>query len=126
MNSVKRKGTYRTNPQSLVEVFLQKMESVEEETSNDGSIFTGTHQVTANYLASWHRATKSKSLFNFAEENLLSILHDFFGANDPANGTLVYACLWLVLHQDVQEKFYQEIVRVIGKDRLPKLTDKEK
>ena len=67
------------------------------------------------------------SFLLFTEENLISILYDFFtAAGDTTGGTMAYALLWLVLHPDVQEKCYQEIVRVIGKDRSPQLVDKVK
>ena len=59
------------------------------------------------------------------EENLISVITDFFaGAADSTSATMAYACLWLVIHQDVQEKCYQEIVKTIGTDRLPRVWDR--
>ena len=61
-----------------------------------------------------------------AEENLICTLNDFLmGSADTTSGTLAYACLWLMLHPDVQERCYQEIVTVVGKDRLPQVKDRE-
>ena len=60
-----------------------------------------------------------------SEENLISVLSDLFaGTADSTSATLAFACLWLVMHPDVQEKCYQEIVESIGTHRLPLVWDK--
>ena len=59
------------------------------------------------------------------EENLITILGDLFlAAGHTTSATMAFACLWLTIHQEVQTKCYQEIVRVIGKDCRPQLEDK--
>ena len=61
------------------------------------------------------------------EENLVTILHDFFfAAGETTAGTMAWAVLWITLNPQVQEKFHQEIVKVVGMNRLPQLTDQAK
>ena len=61
------------------------------------------------------------------EGNLVTTLHDlFFAAGDTTSGTMAWAVLWITLHPAVQEKFHQEIVKVVGMNRSPQLTDQAK
>jgi cytochrome P450 len=50
---------------------------------------------------------------------------DFFIAGAiPIGATLDFLVLMMLLHPDVQQKAQKEIDAVVGKDRLPQLTDK--
>ena len=63
--------------------------------------------------------------FHVSEENLVTILNDLFMAgSDTTAGTMAYALLWLTVNPEVQKKCYAEILKLIGKDRLPQLADK--
>ena len=42
-----------------------------------------------------------------------------------SSSTLSWATLYLMRHPDVQDKVREEINRVIGKERLPSLSDKQ-
>ena len=132
VENVKDKGAYKEGAESFVDVFLKTMESPQGAESPE--IFTGrshsfhsasiTHELLLPRFC-WSYSSVRLIDFVFSEENLITILYDLFvAAGDTTSGTLAFGLLWLTLNPEVQEKCYEEIVKVIGKDRLPQLTDK--
>ncbi|KAM4642644.1 cytochrome P450 2G1-like [Discoglossus pictus] len=53
-----------------------------------------------------------------------STLQIFFGGVETSSNTLTYSLLILMKYQDVLKKVHREIDRVIGRDRKPKLVDR--
>ncbi|KAK9302697.1 hypothetical protein QLX08_005417 [Tetragonisca angustula] len=71
------------------------------------------------------KMNSSHSLFN--ENQLLYVIKDLFSAGiDTTDNTIGFVIAFLVVHQDVQAKVYDEINRVIGKDVYPSLSDKDR
>lgn len=67
------------------------------------------------------------SIFSFVENQLLYIIKDLFSAGvDTTNSTIGFIIAFLVVHQNVQSKVYDEISRVIDKDIYPSLSDKDR
>nr|XP_023019296.1 probable cytochrome P450 303a1 [Leptinotarsa decemlineata] len=61
----------------------------------------------------------------FSEEQLLATCMDMFMAgSETTSNTLSFCFLYLILNQDVQRKAQEEIDRVIGKYRNPRLDDR--
>ncbi|KAF8370709.1 hypothetical protein PRIPAC_77138 [Pristionchus pacificus] len=61
------------------------------------------------------------------QDNLIATCADFFAAGqETTTTTLRWATLFLATNQAAQEKFREEVHRVIGMDRLPSLDDKNK
>ena len=59
------------------------------------------------------------------ETELRAVLHDFFLAGtDTTSYTLRWGLLFMMKFPDVQKRVHEEIDRVVGKNRLPQLTDK--
>ncbi|KAM3912140.1 cytochrome P450 2G1-like [Leptodactylus fuscus] len=84
------------NPQSYVDAFLIKMEK---------------------------ERTDPKSEFHFT--NLVnSTLQIFFAGVETTSTTLNYALLLLIKYPDVLAKVHKEIDKVIGRDRCPKIQDR--
>jgi len=50
----------------------------------------------------------------------------FIAATSTTTHALNWAVLYLTIYQDVQEKLYKEIEKVIGKSRTPELLDRPK
>ncbi|KAH0815760.1 hypothetical protein GEV33_007031 [Tenebrio molitor] len=62
---------------------------------------------------------------SFCEKQLLAICMDMFMAgSETTSKSLGFCFLNLILYPDVQKKAQQEIDRVVGRDRLPGLTDR--
>ncbi|OAD51864.1 hypothetical protein WN48_04274 [Eufriesea mexicana] len=62
-----------------------------------------------------------------AEDQLLYLVKDLFSAGvDTTDNVIGFVIAFLVVHQDVQDKVYAEICRVIGKDDYPTLDDKDR
>jgi len=60
------------------------------------------------------------------EENLANNLWDLFaGGSDTTSSTLSWAVLFMVKHPEIQENVYKEILRVVGKSRLPTLEERK-
>ena len=59
------------------------------------------------------------------EESLLENLFDLFAAgSETTSTTLTWCVLYMLLFPGVQEKVQQEIDRVVGRDRLSKISDR--
>ncbi|PAV57851.1 hypothetical protein WR25_16506 [Diploscapter pachys] len=59
------------------------------------------------------------------KENLVATTSDFWVAGMETTSTsLRWHILYMIKHQDIQAKVREEIIRVVGHDRLPSLADK--
>ncbi|KAM3864810.1 cytochrome P450 2U1 [Diretmus argenteus] len=62
---------------------------------------------------------------SFSEDYLFYIIGDLFIAGtDTTTNSMLWILLYMVLHPDIQEKVQAEIDEVVGRDRVPSLTDK--
>ncbi|XP_051947980.1 cytochrome P450 2B4-like [Xyrauchen texanus] len=70
---------------------------------------------------------KSNEDSTFHEENMLISTADLFLAGTDTTGTSIsWGLIFLMGNQDVQERCHQEIVGVLGYDRLPSMDDRDK
>lgn len=61
------------------------------------------------------------------DDHLIVMMMDlFFAGVDPVSGTLSWAILYLMNHPNVQTKLHRELHDVIGKNRLPSLSDRSR
>ncbi|XP_016119205.1 cytochrome P450 2B4-like, partial [Sinocyclocheilus grahami] len=71
---------------------------------------------------------KSNEGSTFHEENMvMSVLDLFLAGTDTTSTTIRWGLIYLIQNPDVQERCHEEIVRVLGYDRLPTaiFSDKE-
>ncbi|KAM4603994.1 cytochrome P450 2U1 [Polymixia lowei] len=62
---------------------------------------------------------------SFSEDYLFYIIGDLFIAGtDTTTNSVLWILLYMVIYPDVQEKVHAEIDEVVGRDRVPSLTDK--
>nr|XP_054771827.1 cytochrome P450 2U1-like [Lytechinus pictus] len=88
----------RRSPACFVEMYAEQMMEAERESS-------GKH--------------------TFTEDNMYRAVADLFAAGTETTATtLKWALMYMVLHRDVQEKIHKELDDVVGRNRLPRLTDK--
>ncbi|XP_069767494.1 cytochrome P450 2D15-like isoform X2 [Narcine bancroftii] len=63
---------------------------------------------------------------SFLESGIINTVFDLFAAGtETSSTTLCWALLFMVLYPDVQSQVHEEIDRIIGKERNPKLEDRE-
>uniref|UniRef100_A0A8C9WJD3 Uncharacterized protein n=1 Tax=Scleropages formosus TaxID=113540 RepID=A0A8C9WJD3_SCLFO len=68
---------------------------------------------------------KSNPESTFSEENMIMTVADlFFAGTDTTATTLRWGLIFMMEHPDIQEKCHQEIVQVLGYDRLPTMDDR--
>uniref|UniRef100_A0A8C5R822 Cytochrome P450 n=1 Tax=Leptobrachium leishanense TaxID=445787 RepID=A0A8C5R822_9ANUR len=62
----------------------------------------------------------------FNERNLVAAIHNIFlGGTETVTSTLRHTLLIILYYHEVQEKLHTEIDRVIGRDRIPSINDRE-
>ncbi|XP_055060509.2 cytochrome P450 2U1 [Misgurnus anguillicaudatus] len=79
------------------------------------------------YLVEMHAQQKAGSSeeCRFSEDDLFYIIGDLFIAGtDTTTNSMLWSILYMCLHPDVQEKVQREIDAVVGRERVPSLTDK--
>lgn len=84
-------------------------------------------QNPTNFIEYYIREMKSpKTIKNFfSHEQLLAICIDFFQAgSETTSNTLAFAILYMLHYPDVMRKVKEELNRVVGVERLPKLIDR--
>ncbi|XP_043086154.1 cytochrome P450 2B4-like isoform X2 [Puntigrus tetrazona] len=70
---------------------------------------------------------KSNKGSTFHEDNLvMSVLDLFFAGTDTTATTIRWGLIYLIQNPDVQERCHEEIVGVLGYDRLPSMDDRER
>ena len=68
---------------------------------------------------------KIRSKMYFSEEQLLAICLDMFIAgSETTSKSLGFCFLYLVRNPEVQKKAQNELDRVVGRSRLPELSDR--
>ncbi|GMT28230.1 hypothetical protein PFISCL1PPCAC_19527, partial [Pristionchus fissidentatus] len=79
----------------------------------------------ANFVHAYKQRMCSNAYLD--QDNLIATCSDFFAAGqETTTTTLRWATLFLAQNQEAQDKLREEIHRVIGKERLPELADKNK
>jgi cytochrome P450 len=98
---IRSEGKYLTSPDNFTEIFLQKIDTRQLNGTVDDIVYS--------------------------DENLISILYDLLaGSSESAGKFLAFAILFAVLYPEVQEKVKGEIDLIIGSERLPELSDRER
>ncbi|PSN47977.1 Methyl farnesoate epoxidase [Blattella germanica] len=70
-------------------------------------------------------ARKHLKSSNFTNDQLMQIIMDFFIAGAiPIGATLDFLVLMMLLHPEVQKKTQKELDKVVGRNRLPQLSDR--
>ena len=108
---------YETN--TFIRNFVQARRKSHD--SNYINDFTGA------YIEQINKTTDPNSTFyqQEGENNLVTVLDDLFSAGgETTSTTMTWLFLVLAMHREIQEEMYNEIERVVGKNRLPSLADK--
>ncbi|KAM4748961.1 cytochrome P450 1A1 [Rhinophrynus dorsalis] len=65
------------------------------------------------------------SNIQLSSQKIVNIVNDLFGAGfDTITTALSWSLMYLVAHPEIQEKIHEELDRVIGRERRPRLTDR--
>ncbi|XP_072046398.1 cytochrome P450 2B19-like [Amphiura filiformis] len=77
------------------------------------------------YLKAMEDAPKPDDPFSYLQEdNMRGALYMmFFAGADTVSTTLDWCCLYMMAYSDVQKKIQKEIDSVVGRNRLPQLSD---
>ena len=77
------------------------------------------------YIKEMNERTEQRQKTHLSDLELLAVLDDLFLAGtETTSTTLRWAILYMIAFPDVQRKVHEEIDRVVGRNRLPKLSDK--
>ncbi|KAL3858774.1 hypothetical protein ACJMK2_009027 [Sinanodonta woodiana] len=78
------------------------------------------------YIAEARRRDASGIPSTFTDTQLFTVIRDLFGGGSETSATSI---IWALLHflhfPEIQRKCFEELDRVVGRDRLPSLKDKE-
>ena len=77
------------------------------------------------YIKEMNEGKEQGKETHLSDSNLLAVLDDLFLAGtETTSTTLRWAILYMIAFPDVQRKVREEIDRVVGRSRVPKLSDK--
>ena len=77
------------------------------------------------YIKEMNERTEEGQETYLSDSELLAVIDDLFLAGtETTSTTLRWAILYMIAFLDVQRKVHEEIDRVVGRNRLPKLSDK--
>ncbi|XP_072036409.1 cytochrome P450 2J3-like [Amphiura filiformis] len=77
------------------------------------------------YLNNMHVKKDQGTHTHFSDVELVAVVDDLFAAGtETTSTTLRWALLYMLKYPDVQKRVHDEIDSVVGRDRLPKLSDK--
>jgi len=122
------------NPRDLMDVLLLRVNDGENNNSNDsgdsgvdeGSGEEDQGSISAKKKRMEQHSNDLASPFHPAHGDItiINIFVDLFTAGmETTVSTLCWTFLYLIHHPEVQEKVHEEIDRIVGKDRLPSLSD---
>ncbi|KAK3759060.1 hypothetical protein RRG08_022049 [Elysia crispata] len=86
--------------------------------------------IPENFITAYLQKMQQENTGGFAakyldEENLAAAIRSLFIAGSETTSTTIYWCVLICLHYpEIQEKVFKEITTHVGRDRLPKLSDK--
>lgn len=109
----------------FIEVHVAIYEFISNELENI-KLSLNTLNSPSNLMEAYlHEIKSSEPRETYHEKQLMAVCLDLFLAGtETTTKSLQFALYYLVKHQDVQKKCQDEIDRVIGRSRLPKLDDK--
>ncbi|KAK2817144.1 hypothetical protein Q5P01_025335 [Channa striata] len=105
-----------------ITVFLKRIIEKHQETLDPGN----PRDLTDMYLVEMlDRQTAGEVDSSFTEDYLFYIIGDLFIAGtDTTTNSILWILLYMVLHPDIQERVQAEIDDVVGRHRVPSLSDK--
>ncbi|XP_071492550.1 cytochrome P450 2U1-like [Diadema antillarum] len=107
-----------------VENFTRVIEKIVDEHRNQPDEPKNPQDFIDLYLSEIQRTSQDSSS-SFDEVNLKVCIGDMFGAStETTNASLKWSILYMVAHPDVQTRVQDELDRVVGRDRLPTLSDR--
>jgi len=56
----------------------------------------------------------------------ITLLDMFTAGSETTSNVLTWGLLYLTAHQEVQETLYKEIIKIVGAERSPQLSDRQK
>lgn len=81
--------------------------------------------ITDGFIKAGYELTENDKALGLTENQLLQTINELLGAGfDTVAGTLVWSVLYMVCHEEVQTKVQQELDRVVGTSRYPRLNDR--
>eukprot|EP00112_Aurelia_sp_Birch-Aquarium-sp1_P013905 Seg298.8 transcript_id=Seg298.8/GoldUCD/mRNA.D3Y31 product="Steroid 17-alpha-hydroxylase/17 20 lyase" protein_id=Seg298.8/GoldUCD/D3Y31 len=108
---------------SIRDPILEKFLTKHRETFQKGNIRDLTDALID--AANEEIAENKTSQRYLQEDNLLMIMHDMFTAATETTSTTINWCIaFSVLWPEKQEKIHQELDRVIGRERIPRMADR--
>ncbi|XP_030594643.1 cytochrome P450 2U1 [Archocentrus centrarchus] len=105
-----------------ISVFLKRIITKHREALDSGNPRDLTDMYLLEMLA---QQTAGEEESSFTEDYLFYIIGDLFIAGtDTTTNSVLWTLLYMVIYPDIQDKVQAEIDEVVGKHRVPSLTDK--
>lgn len=112
---------------SLRNPILRKQLSQHKATFDPANEEQANSDLAYGLLSELHKARETDSSVQqyLSDDLLLAVLDDMIGAGSETTLTVMrWSVLYLLLHQDIQQKCYEEIIAKVGTTRLPGYKDR--
>ncbi|XP_010144388.1 PREDICTED: cytochrome P450 1A5-like [Buceros rhinoceros silvestris] len=98
--------------------FLQKIVQEHYDTYDKNNI----RDITDSLI---EQCTEEKAVTQIPKEKTVNLVNDIFGAGfDTVTTALSWSLMYLVIHPNIQKKIQEELDKIIGQERRPRLSDR--
>lgn len=117
----RQEGSYKNDKRDFIDMFIQEIDK-HLKLNSQPNFYTGFLNRNSYNNGSFVRLIPK--LFSADEQFITTTIDLFEAGSETSSNTMEFAIYFAMKHPSVQDKIFEEIERVVGKDRYPTMEDK--